>query len=72
MWVPIFVPAAPVPIQLLANAPGEAGEDDISSWSPSPTWEIQKKLLTLCLNWPNSCCCGHVGSKPADEHSGLS
>ena len=37
-------PTAPLLIQIPADAPGEATEDDPSACSPAPTLEIQTRL----------------------------
>lgn len=53
-------------IQLCANVPGKAGENDPSTWS-LPVRETWVKLLTLtCLALG---CRGHLGNEPGYELS---
>lgn len=40
--IPCGVPAAPPPLQLLANGLEKVG---LGAWTLSPTWETQKQLL---------------------------
>lgn len=54
VWAPVCVLATSFLIQLPTHIPGKAAEIGSNAWAPEPTWEMQKKLLTLdrsCSNY---------------------
>lgn len=67
IWALLPVKADPFWIQLLANAPGKAGDDGPSTWSQKPMWEARMKLLLLALAWSSTGHCSHSGSQAAEE-----
>lgn len=57
----VQVPAAPFPIQLLANVRGKTVEDALSSWILALTWYTWKEFLALSSAWSRYNWHGHGG-----------